>query len=251
MSKISAYTAAASLAATDIIPCVVDPGGTPVTKKAAVSVLQTAVLTGGTFVSLGATPATAGTVRLPSAGTVLFRNAADSADISALATNSSNNVYVGTDAAFTAANQAASVKVYCTTGGNLALGVAGTTYQWISAGYNEMWKPVIGSVAGTSPYAVHGVGTQAMADGNVTVAAAVYCFNAIKTTGAITADRTLVLPAATDAAAYTKIINNTCTGAFGVIVKDSGAGTTVTVANGKSAMILMDSRGATRLTADV
>lgn len=252
MGKITSYDAAASLASTDIIPCVVDPGSTPVTKKATVAVLQTAALTGGTFISLGATPASAGAVRLSNAMSIRVRNSANSADLSAVETTGADVLGIGTDLSFTAAKQFSSINVYCTTSGSVALGVAATTYQYVTGGANEMWKPVTGSSVGSSPYGVHGVGAQAITDGaDTTAAAAVYRYYTIKTTGAITADRNLILPAATDAAAYTKVINNTCTGAYSVIVKDGGAGTTVTVGNGKSAMVLFDSRGVTRLTADV
>ena len=90
-----------------------------------------------------------------------------------------------------------------------------------------------------------------MADADQTVAAAVYSYNTIATTGAITANKNLTIPAATDAAGYTKIIDNRCTGAFGIVVKDSGVGTTVTVPNGTTAAVLMDSRGATLVSSKI
>jgi hypothetical protein len=116
----------------------------------------------------------------------------------------------------------------------------------------SMAKPIIGDSASSSPYGLNGVGTQAMADANQTPAASVYRYNTIKTTGAITANRDLTLPGATDAAAYTKMINNTCTGGgFGLVIKaSSGLGDTVGIANLMSAMVLIDSRGVTRLTDD-
>lgn len=114
-----------------------------------------------------------------------------------------------------------------------------------------MGKPIIGDSGSTSPYGVHGVGVQAMADANQTPSAAVYCFNAIRTTDALTANRDLILPVATDAGGYTKTIVNACSGAFSVVVKVvGGAGGTVTIANGKAAVVLIDSNGVTRITAD-
>ncbi len=97
---------------------------------------------------------------------------------------------------------------------------------------------------------VNNIGSQAMADANQTPAAAVYQCTGIKTTGALTANRDLTLPTATDAQGYAKWINNTCTGAFSVNVK-CAAGAAVLVANGKSAWMWIDSRGVTRMTADV
>jgi len=48
-----------------------------------------------TFVGLGTTPATAGEVRIPNAGTVQFRNAANSANFQALSVDSGGNLMVG------------------------------------------------------------------------------------------------------------------------------------------------------------
>lgn len=50
----------------------------------------------GAFVTLGTLPAATGTIRLPNAATVNFRNAANSADVAALSVNSSNNILLGT-----------------------------------------------------------------------------------------------------------------------------------------------------------
>lgn len=49
----------------------------------------------GDFIALGANPAGAGYVRLANAGAINFRNAANSADLAALAVDASNNVNVG------------------------------------------------------------------------------------------------------------------------------------------------------------
>ena len=95
-----------------------------------------------------------------------------------------------------------------------------------------------------------GVGTQAMADADQTPASSVYEYGTIMTTGALTSNRTLTLPAASNSSAVTKWINNTCTGAYNIVVS-TGVGSTVTVGNLKTAAVLFDSRGVTRLTADV
>lgn len=95
-----------------------------------------------------------------------------------------------------------------------------------------------------------GLGTQAMADANQTPTESVYGFVAIKTTGALTANRDLVLPTLTDNQAREWTIINACTGGFSVVVK-CAAGTTVTIANGKTAKVWVDSGGVTRVTADV
>lgn len=56
--------------------------------------------------------------------------------------------------------------------------------------------------------------------------------------------------AAADASGREFTARNTCTGAFGNIYT-TGAGTTVTVANGKTAILGVDSGGVYRVTADV
>lgn len=107
--------------------------------------------------------------------------------------------------------------------------------------------PIIGDTVPSSPYGVHGVGIQAMADANQTPSASVYCYGTIRTTGANTANRDLVLPAATDAAGYTKVIENQCTsngGTFMLRIKDSGAGTVVYIPNSSTVTIKMDAGGA-------
>lgn len=91
-----------------------------------------------------------------------------------------------------------------------------------------------------------GTGTQAMADADRTAAASVYQCGVIVTTGTLTADRHLTLPQATDANAYGKWIDNTCTGAFSVVVRQP-TGAAVNVANGTKAYVWLDSRGVTKL----
>jgi hypothetical protein len=220
---------------------------------------------GAGFISVGASPvAAAGAMRFPSQTATLmaFRDGGNTADFSIIKCTPTTLTFGDTGAAFGGTTLDASSNGTATVHGyNISLSAANAVGIDMGAGGNYGLNvsstvigaalPVIGYAAASSPYAVHGTGSQAMADANQAPSASVYCFNTIKTTGALTANRNLTLPAATDAAAYTKIINNTCSGAFGVVVKDSGAGTTITVANGKTAIILMDSRGATRMTADV
>ena len=104
--------------------------------------------------------------------------------------------------------------------------------------------------AGVGPYGVHGTGPVAMADTDQTPNQTIYKFGCIKTTGAITANRTLTLPTATDLRGYWKFIRNTCTGAFSIIVS-VGAGTTVTVANGKNRWVWIDADGVTPASLDI
>lgn len=205
-------------------------------------------------VSLGATPATTGTIRLPNTGAIYMRNAANSANLAIIQGVSNDSVYIGSESGGTdnviswAAGQ-----VIARADGGFSVGDTAGNYKFhVDANNLHSVVPIIGgdnSIIVNSPYGVHGVGTQAMADADQTPAGTIYKYNTIKTTGAITANRNLVLPAATDTAGYTKVINNICTGAFSVVVGDGGAGTTVTVNNGFTATVLFDSRGATSVGA--
>jgi hypothetical protein len=71
--------------------------------------------------------ASGGALRLTSAGSVRARNNADTQDLSVAETNSGDHLFLGTDAAFTAAKQFGVVNVYSTTGGFIYLGNGGTT----------------------------------------------------------------------------------------------------------------------------
>jgi hypothetical protein len=217
--------------------------------------------------TIGTTPATDGLIRVPysaAARTVLsMRNVAGTGNESFISTAGNYITFgdagTGTISGVTfaaGANGTATLSGFnlalTATNGNQGIDVsAGGSYGiFVTSTAIKTGQPVIGDTRASSPWAVHGVGTQAITDSGTptTPAAAVYCYNTIKTTGALTANRNLVLPSSgTDARGYTKIINNTCTGAFSVVVGDGGAGTTVTVANGTNATVLFDSRGATNV----
>jgi hypothetical protein len=206
---------------------------------------QNVVTTG--FVSIGATPSSFGAIRLAANSAITAHDSG--AGYYSVITGSGDAVYVGTNPAW--GQQATVVNVYAATA--VAIGTtAVTNFYFPAGGANESWKPITGSSTGSSPYAVHGLGTQAMADANQTPAASVYQYKTIKTTGAITANRTLTVPngGATDAGGREFTLRNTCTGAFGIVVS-TGAGTTVTVANGTTAILGIDSGGVYRVTADV
>jgi hypothetical protein len=199
---------------------------------------------GSGFIGLGAAAASAGSLRLGGTAGV-FQHIVwwDGAANRNVVRTFSGAILVGDD---TGATQLRGATVSLTQSNGLdGFLVNGTTDIRASL-------PITGDPAYPSPYAVHGLGTQAMADANQTAAAAVYCFRTIKTTGAITANRTLTIPngGATDPGGREFTLRNTCTGAFSIVVS-TGAGTTVTVANGKTAVLGVDSGGVYRVTADV
>ncbi len=68
-------------------------------------------------------------------------------------------------------------------------------------------------------------------------------------TPAFTASRTLTVPAATDAASYTKEYSNFQTGGFTLVIS-TGSGGTVAITQGKTARVRTDSTGCVRCTLD-
>jgi hypothetical protein len=210
----------------------------------------TDVLAGAGFVSFGASPAATGAIRLSQEGKIVQANSGGVDKVVAHASN--NSLYLGADN--NQGGQFSTINLYSISSGYFGTGST-TSFGWDTSGlftFGTFGFRSAGPITGNaSPYGQDGIGTQAMADANQTPAAAVYAYGAIKTTGALTANRDLTLPTVTDATAYSKWINNTCTGAFSIVLKCVGPGSTVTIANGKSAWIMFDSRGPIRMTADV
>jgi hypothetical protein len=200
------------------------------------------VIGGASYLSIGATPATTGSIRLPNTKNITVRDAANANDITIAELTAANSLWLGIDSGATSAKTANHIYMYAQN--NIYLGSNGGQKLTVGSSTIKIVNPIIGD--GTA-FGLHGIATQAMADANQTVSAAAYAYGSIKTTGALTANRNLILPAVSDVSGYTKIINNTCTGSFSIIVGDGGAGTTVSVANGTTVTILFDSRGATQV----
>ncbi len=202
-----------------------------------------------TYAGLGTTPAGAGYIRLPyAAGAQTFaamRNDTNGGDWNIL--NATAAYVTLGDAALQTQVTLYGTSILFGDGAGVEMQVAGNyLFRWEAAAIRSA-QPLIGDTRASSPYGVHGLGTQAMADANQTPAAAVYVFGTVQTTGALTADRNLTLPTATDAAAYTKWIDNLCTGNYNVVVK-CASGATVSVPNGQRICVLVDSRGVTAFT---
>lgn len=87
----------------------------------------------------------------------------------------------------------------------------------------------------------------AMTDANTTLSAAQYACPDITLTGTLTANRNLILPLL--AGAWYNIFNNTA-GGFSLVC-EGASGSSVTIANGKSALIRSDGTNYKRISADV
>ena len=209
----------------------------------------TNLLTLSDALAVGIDPASAGIIRVPYDGSsriiIAERNAADTDDYNVIATNAGSTIFGDVDT--TTSMSGYTLALSAGAGGQIDTAI-NSGYGWFltSAGFHVA-VPILGDTRASSPLGVHGVGTQAMGDADQAPVAAVYKYNTIITTDALTADRTLTLPVATDAAAYTKIIDNTCTGGFNVIVSD-GVGTTVSIPDGVRNTVLVDSRGVTKIS---
>ena len=89
--------------------------------------------------------------------------------------------------------------------------------------------------------------TQAMADANQTPTSSVYDGHVIECTGALTAQRDLILPTVDGG---TWVIDNKTTGGFGIQAKTS-AGTGVVIAAARAATVRCDGTNIRRVTADI
>lgn len=106
---------------------------------------------------------------------------------------------------------------------------------------------VSGEINGTTASISGGRATKALSDANYTVVAAEYVKRILEYTGALTANRDIILPHV-DGAEY--IVFNNTTGGFSLVFKKSG-GTGVTVAATKRATIYNNGSDYVRATADV
>ncbi|HET7713114.1 MAG TPA: hypothetical protein VFK94_01060, partial [Patescibacteria group bacterium] len=87
---------------------IIASGGTGATGNGLLSLNSSGVDVSGSYVEIGTTPATAGVLRLPNNTGINFRNAANTADIQALAIDASNNLALTTTAALNLSAGAAS-----------------------------------------------------------------------------------------------------------------------------------------------
>ncbi len=94
---------------------------------------------------------------------------------------------------------------------------------------------ILAAVAGAS-VGVVGLGVVPMLDADKTPGLAITNLATIQTTGLLTADRNLVVPAAVDGVARIWDIDNACTGSFGIVVT-TGAGVTAHVVNGSKTRV--------------
>ena len=196
----------------------------------AANVAAATMLTGN-IIALGATPATNGAGRLSNGDSIQWRNAANNNNFVGLRLDSSNQLYYGDTSAgwcyWQLSQASSSAKLHVWNGSSFAHQIEFDG----NLAYNSV--PRIGN---NTPYASEGRATQAMADSNQTLGAAIYSRKQIKLTGTHTAARTATVPHPTsEDRSYTKTVENQCTG-FNTIIS-TGTGSTVVMHPKQSLML--------------
>lgn len=210
------------------------------------SALQQAsnVLAGSGYLSLGAAPATTGAMRLANLTEVYFRDNANTSDVVAFSFDTSNELNVGINAAFTTTSQPITTNLFA--GGAVCLGIGTATHFYIQSGVIQSRYPLVGWAAGSSPYGVHGMAVKAMAGSTSTLTAAEYSYYTCKVTG--TGTNVIKYPAVTDATAYTKYVWNAGSGTLAVQDTNSVAAA-ATLAAGQGAVFQFSNAAVKQLTA--
>lgn len=192
---------------------------------------QNVVTTGA--VSIGATPATVGAVRLANNTIIYSRDSGNTADIQLVGLNASNLALFGV--AGTNA-QVTGTTIDMQAGGNYALLLNNFSLQSAA--------PIIGDTRNTAPYGVHGgVAKTVPSDANYTLLATEYCYDWIEMTlTAWTIDRTITVPApASKAAGYYKTFKN-MSGTRQMTIS-TGAGATLVIAINGVRRVWVDNGG--------
>ena len=177
------------------------------------------VLAGASYVSIGASPALSGAVRLANAGQIVGRNVGGTADVPLLYVDSSNDVWLG-DAA------AANIRTRATSGFNVYLDSYGGFVFKIDSTNTYNALPIIGN---STPYGVHGAVLISMGAVSVTVTAAQYALDFLIFDNTANGLRAYFPTPADEAHSYTKECAFAGTGTTLVINRLDGAGAAVTL----------------------
>lgn len=192
----------------------------------------TNVLAGTDFVSLGASPALAGNIRLPNAGVINSLRAAGGVDIPLLHTDASDVVWLGDTTVTTTlvigSSGYARVRSYAM---SIQDAAGSVDRLLVTSSTVESAYPVIGG--NSTPYGVHGK-VKITLSGNHTLSAAEYAMDTIELNGSLATSPVITVPAATDAKKYKKSFraNWTNTSTATVATITTGVGNTATLTFG-------------------
>lgn len=149
----------------------------------------TNIKAGTNYLSFNTTPATIGDIRLSGSYVInsrSFNNITDTTILSQDIAEGANHLFIGfdgTSGGFATAMDniviGALDSLHFNNGltGITEFNVDGNPTLVVGASSIKIDQPIIGYSTGNSPFGIHGVGTQPMADVNQTIAASVYCFN--------------------------------------------------------------------------
>jgi len=126
-----AITTSSSLSANDISATTTISGNA----LSATTSLTAATADITTSVEIGTTPSTTGTIRLASGFSIESRDNGDTANLTALTSNASDELFLGTDSSYTSAFQYANVRIYPS--GSVLLGKGSTTYAQLGAAASD------------------------------------------------------------------------------------------------------------------
>lgn len=197
--------------------------------------------------------ASTGFIRLQGGNTnqIVFRNNANTQDVVAFSTDTSNDLIFGevtnSTGCFFKGKNTVAMGVSAAANALLISGIAGNEQHFF---------PILGGdgTAGVtgSPHAVSGTISTNLGDSDQSFTALQYSRRAIKCIDTFTAKRKRTLPTPNNADGYyEKTVINATAGGFGIDVS-CGGGTVVTIANGKTAIVGCYSTGdCVRVTADV
>jgi hypothetical protein len=199
------------------------------------------------FITVGPSPqAGVGLIRLPGGAQndITARNNGNTADLTQIATDISDNLFFGTDASFTLAKQYAGVNVYGTS--SVALGIQSNTYEFVngSLGTVEFWKPITGSALANVPLQFPSA-SFAIAGAAVTLTAAQYKNLFLIATGAPGADRTVIAPTVNNGTWFFQNNSNNAQ------TFKTAAGTGISVATTKGAWLQCDGTNIIRISNDI
>lgn len=204
------------------------------------------VLAGTDFISIAATPATTGNLRVPNVSAARFRNAANTQDYGLLETDGTDSLWIGTNKTFTATSQVATTYLWAVSSGNVQIGVGTSGFATLYADATQVLvaQPMLGYAGLSSQWgAVDGISRITVAAANITLTAPQYSRQIQKFTGAPAATRTITYPLpATDDQCYTRLIWSQQT-VSSITITNGGGLTVLLAANGTPKRLLFMQEG--------
>ncbi len=219
-------------AAAQIVDAYIDAAAAIATSKIAFAASTLALTTGALtlttgYISLGATPATSSDLRVAATFALRHRNAANNGNWNVISVDGANAVVVGEPSA------SASVSLYSASAVNLYIGSNGLKLESAQARWSVVHR---GDTSTNDPLRFGRSAVTHDDSASLTLTNAQYKNLVVDVSGALTADRNVILPTTDE---YAKLVRNSTTGGFALTFKTS-AGTGVVVRPGHTALVVCD-----------